>query len=66
MHPAFRKYQEYLSKLRAFYAALLIYQSPTERFDSELKGKIKELDELIGLPEIIKDRLKNKTKSEVV
>ena len=64
VHPAFRKYQEYLSKLRAFYAAIMIYNSPTERHDCEYKGRIRELDELIGLPEIIKDRLK--TKSEVV
>ena len=65
VHPAFRKYQEYLSKLRGFYAALLVYQSPTERFDCEIKGKIKELDELINLPEVIKERFKTK-KSEVV
>jgi len=65
VHPAFRKYQEYLSKLRGFYGALLFYNSPTERHDCEFKGRIKELDELISLPEIIKDRLKNK-KSEVV
>lgn len=46
--------------------ALLAYHSPTERLDSEYKGRIKELDELINLPEAIKERFTKKPKSEVV
>jgi hypothetical protein len=63
-HPGFQAYQAYLSNLRGFFNAFLIYNSKDERQDMFFKGKINCMDELINLPTAIKQALN--TKSEVV